>query len=68
MPADGFQRTVTFFYSESHRVQSPEFIRCRGFESKRHILCCYVGDMTVNPNLEQVKIIVIGKAISWESV
>lgn len=46
------------FYSEVQHVQSLGFSRGRGLYAHRW----------VNPRLKQVRIIVIGKAPSWESV
>lgn len=45
-----------------------EACRVRGVESKRHNLCEYVGKIKSYPTLEQLKILVVGKASSWDSV
>lgn len=58
-----------FFYcNDVHPVEGLRPTRARGLQIKMYSLCRYLDKIMVNPRQEQLKIVVIGKASSLESV
>lgn len=49
------------FYNNVHPVKGPIASRVKELQSKRRILWEYVENIKVDPTIEQIKILVIGK-------
>lgn len=56
------------FFLHFHSVQGQRATRGRVLQRKSHSLCTYVGKITVNSKLGQVKTLVIREVSYWESV
>lgn len=57
-----------FLYKMVHFVQSSGATRSRQLQSKSRLLWGYMGKVTFNPRLQQVRIVVVEEASTWEPV
>lgn len=61
------QSQYIFFTIIDHHVQGPGATRGKVSQIRRHSICLFVGTITVEPRLEQIKNAVIGETFSWKS-
>lgn len=53
--------TTNFFYNDMHPVRSPG-------DTQGRCLCGYMWKISINHSLEQVEVVVVGEATTWELI